>query len=181
MVRINVSKTAIINLQKTELESDKSIVDLDLSGDRVLDSMFLFSVLCSGKLLGSIPCRSSRESPFLLLSLALGLREHLSETPSHCSPACPPSNIACSANVLPLTKDHKGRESVLRTSLPILLSNSASVGKPTSSNKPSSTTYMPTQIPPADPVRVLSQPCCVSNKVLKLLFCLCNFCPCSVC
>ncbi|MEQ2301982.1 hypothetical protein AMECASPLE_001716 [Ameca splendens] len=149
----------MINLQKTELESDKSIVALDLSGDRVLDSMLLFSVLCS----------------------ALGLREHLLETPSHCSPACPPSNIARSTNVLPLTKDHKGRESVLRTSLPFLLSNSASVVKPTSSNKPSSTTYMPTQIPPADPVRVLSQPCCVSNKVLRLLFCLCNFCPCSVC
>ncbi|MED6231533.1 hypothetical protein ATANTOWER_025788, partial [Ataeniobius toweri] len=78
------------------------------------------SVLCSGKLLGSTPCRSSRSQ----------------------------------------------RERVCTENLLAILSNSASVGKPTSSNKPSSTTYMPTQIPPADPVRVLSQPCCVSNKVL---------------
>ncbi|MEQ2245060.1 hypothetical protein ILYODFUR_023650 [Ilyodon furcidens] len=33
--------------------------------NRVRDSMLLFSVLCSGKLLGTTPCYSSHESPFL--------------------------------------------------------------------------------------------------------------------
>ncbi|MEQ2249542.1 hypothetical protein ILYODFUR_030425, partial [Ilyodon furcidens] len=88
----------------------------------------------------------------------LRLRDHLLETPRHCSLACPRSNTTCSAEALPIRRSQS--ETVLRTSVPLLLPSLASVGKLTSSYKPSSTINMPTQIPPSDPVRVLPHLCC---------------------
>ncbi|KAK5620449.1 hypothetical protein CRENBAI_023803 [Crenichthys baileyi] len=92
------------------------------------------------ELLGTPPWRSGRESPFFSC-----LQPHDSEIK--------PRKYQIIAHLLvhPSTllvllkrchsEDHTERESVLRTSLPLLLPNTASVGKLTSSNKHLSTAY----------------------------------------
>ncbi|MEQ2158228.1 hypothetical protein GOODEAATRI_010121, partial [Goodea atripinnis] len=147
-------------------------------------------------LLGTTPSRSSHESPFLYCLQPSWKHQTFAHLPVYAPTPHPQLKHWHS-------EDHKVRESVLRTSMP-LLPNSAPVGKPTSSCKPSSTinssrfhcclaqlsksspeqtiTYIlfssvPTQIPLADPVRVLSDFCCVTNELFNLLFCLHNCLP----
>ncbi|MED6295117.1 hypothetical protein CHARACLAT_028131, partial [Characodon lateralis] len=90
--------------------------------NHVLDSMLLFAVLCSVELLETIPCRSSRECPFLscLRPCDSGITSWKHRTIAHppVHPAIPHAQLKrCHS------EDHKIIESVLRTSAPLLLNS----------------------------------------------------------